>query len=50
MDREAVREAALSNKWNFERYVNRADKKKLQVFVLACYKKIEGKQEGQKGE
>lgn len=50
MDRETPREAALSSTWNFEPYVNRADKKKLQMFVLACYTKIEGKQEGQKGE
>lgn len=50
MDRETLREAALGNKWNFEPYVNRADKKKLQLFVLACYTEIEGKQEGLKGE
>lgn len=36
MDRDTLREAALSNKWNFEPYVNRDDKKKLQLFVLAC--------------
>lgn len=50
MDRETLREAALSNKGNFERYINRDGKKKLRLFILACCTKIGGKQKGQKAE
>lgn len=50
MNRETLREAAFSNKGNFEPYVNRDGKKKLRLFVAACCAKIGGKQKGQKEE
>lgn len=50
MNRETLREAALSNKENFEPYVNKDGKKKLRLFVVARCAKIGGKQKGQKEE
>lgn len=50
MDREMLREAALSNKGNFEPYMNRDGKKKLRLFIIVCCTKIGGKQKGQKEE
>lgn len=47
-NRETLRDAALSNKGNFEPYVNRNGKKKLELFALACCTKVGGKQKGQK--
>ena len=48
MDRETLREAALSKKGNFEPYVNRDGEKKQRLSILARCAKIGGKQKDQK--